>query len=563
MIKNGKYFLLPQNNADGFKEIFSWIVAAGVGRPVGKDGFPDGPWTPDLLAKAISELESQDTGIELRTVQMWFQDNDRGISTDNIRALARIFGCDDPVGTGEWQKVLMAAQTRLRKERRTKRKQSKPDDQPTADEADSTRDAENSKTPNEPVNPIFESEQATGFKLARRSEVLFANQYPLMLPSVLWAGFTVLAFVTYVIGIENVTYNPVEGLNKQVGFLWAPSWNIAPVVIMPLLLTFVIKLMTFWKEQARPELLFANTGFDNSRKTWSQKIQSYSVLFWIIFILSFGVIFLLQWSGVHLRALLQGDTSNYMIDWNNVAILRPDIISIPEAIVVSLIAYFYYGMLMWFLFLGLLLLFIIVNDFHEICSAQKLQLSAKHNDKVYNAAMAIIRETFRCTVLIVLFCTFLRLQPTFLVSNGENILLWLIQDASASIGLRTSESFWLEQRAIPHTTSVLLLSLTCFVFFTCIVQIRSVLLRIPPPTAADAAVGKQQVHVTNALPRLSLLCMIGVIVLLVLNLLAIGRIQGFSLLLATSLLVGSYSIYDPMFGRFSRNKNDLEGSIVK
>src|SRR5690606_21625078 len=93
-------------------------AAAGAGRPLGKDGFPAGPWTPGLLAEAVSQIDSHRIGIDLRTVQLWFQENDKGISTGNIRWLARVFGCDDPVATSEWQVELSAAQSRLSAKRR-------------------------------------------------------------------------------------------------------------------------------------------------------------------------------------------------------------------------------------------------------------------------------------------------------------------------------------------------------------------------------------------------------------------------------------------------------------
>ena len=76
--------------------LFARVAATGVGRPVDRDGCPQGPWTPDLLAEAISEIEANRAGIELRTVQLWFENNEKGISANNIRWLARVLGCNDP-----------------------------------------------------------------------------------------------------------------------------------------------------------------------------------------------------------------------------------------------------------------------------------------------------------------------------------------------------------------------------------------------------------------------------------------------------------------------------------
>ncbi|MDV4165797.1 hypothetical protein R1538_32380, partial [Rhizobium leguminosarum] len=118
MPKNGKLFLSPPKDGSDFKELFKQLTAAGAGRPLGSDGFPAGPWTPELLAEAISQIDSNRTGVDLRTVQLWFQENEKGISTTNIRWLARVFGCDDPVATSEWQMELSAAQSRLTAKRR-------------------------------------------------------------------------------------------------------------------------------------------------------------------------------------------------------------------------------------------------------------------------------------------------------------------------------------------------------------------------------------------------------------------------------------------------------------
>lgn len=100
------------------------MAAAGAGRPLGEDGFPQGPWTPELLADAISKIDANRVGVDLRTVQLWFQENDKGISPANIRWLARIFGCDDREATNDWLNELSSAQTRLTARRRDQKKTS-------------------------------------------------------------------------------------------------------------------------------------------------------------------------------------------------------------------------------------------------------------------------------------------------------------------------------------------------------------------------------------------------------------------------------------------------------
>lgn len=107
-MRNGKYFVAAQQSDKPFKTLFAELAALGAGRPVDENGFPDGPWTAETLTDAICALEGNEKGIELRTVQRWFQDNDQGIHHTNIRWLARIFGCEDQEEVGKWQAVLSA-----------------------------------------------------------------------------------------------------------------------------------------------------------------------------------------------------------------------------------------------------------------------------------------------------------------------------------------------------------------------------------------------------------------------------------------------------------------------
>ena len=201
MIKNGKYFLLPQNDSCDFKELFKRLASAGAGRPVDKDGFSQGPWTADLLAEAITRINANGSGIDLRTVQLWFQANERGISPENIRWLARVFGCDDPEATSDWQRELSAAQSQLTAKRREKKK----------------------------------------------SEALFSRRSLLDLPILVFACIVTLGFLTYLLGVHDVTYSPEAGSEKQVGFLWSPGWTFEGLVLLPLYLITVTHLLKLWK----------------------------------------------------------------------------------------------------------------------------------------------------------------------------------------------------------------------------------------------------------------------------------------------------------------------------
>ncbi|TCN35436.1 uncharacterized protein (DUF736 family) [Shinella granuli] len=157
---------------------------------MGDDGFPQGPWTPELLADAISKIDSNRSGVDLRTVQLWFQENDKGISTTNIRWLARIFGCGDKEATNDWMKELSAAQARLTAKRRDTRKTG---GAATSRVPDMPAPAAN-QIPLTPVVSVdlepMSTERPSG--LAIRTETIFSHGSHLNLPSSVFAGSSAL-----------------------------------------------------------------------------------------------------------------------------------------------------------------------------------------------------------------------------------------------------------------------------------------------------------------------------------------------------------------------------------
>lgn len=320
------------------------------------------------------------------------------------------------------------------------------------------------------------------------------------------------------------------------------------MVILPLFLGFVIALLVYWKNDARPELILRISPPGENRKIWENQIASFSYLFWTIIGVSFGFVFFLQWAGVHLQSLLRGDSSGYMIDWSIVAIVRPDVVGITESIALSFVAYLYYGILMWLLFSGLALLFIIANDYYEICFPRPLHLNDKAEYAIYRAGQTIIMAVYRCTILTILFATCLKLQSTYLLLSGENIVSWLVNDAAFLFGKRSIEVFALELRGIPQFTSVVLITVTVAIFGLCLLQVKSVLR--PSSGAADehSSVISTQDEPFRRLPKVPWQVMLTVILLLSVNLLIIGAIPGFSLFLLLSILIATYAVYEPMWG---------------
>ena len=272
LIKNGKYFVAPPSEDSDFKVLFQRLATAGAGRPVDRDGFPQGPWTPDLLADAISQIHANRTGVELRTVQLWFQENDRGISADNIRWLARIFGCDDPDATSEWQAKLSASRIRLAARRRGKRK----------GVAAALPESERSLAANVAAERTAHRLQAENLEdprkrtgLAQRSEALFGEGWRLNLPAMVFAGAVTLQLGSYFVGIHSAVHVREDGIAKQVGFLWAPNWTVLFLVLMPLFLIFVADILTFWKGEGRGVVLSAG-GQVRAHDSWTRNVDEAS-----------------------------------------------------------------------------------------------------------------------------------------------------------------------------------------------------------------------------------------------------------------------------------------------
>ncbi|WP_415400922.1 RcgA family putative transporter [Tateyamaria sp. SN3-11] len=527
MISNGKFFVAPSKTSEDFKELFSRLSAMGAGRPVENDQFPPGPWTADLLADAIAQSDPNGAGVELRTVQHWFQDNQKGISIRNIRLLAKVFGCDDPDATGEWQAELIAARRRLA----AKRRQQKQVGKTYIETQSSVVSSVNTDLPDKLTRAVIEAEPKKRFNLPRLSEALFSNRSTLNLPASVWAGCVTLGFLAYIMGVHSVTYSPVSGLDKQVGFLWAPNWTLLELVILPLFLVTVVKLLAFWKDRRRSLLAITNTDTD-----WASQVESFSQSHWAVFFICFFIVFLLQWSGVHLHALLAGDSGNLMMDWSLVAIMRPEVISVPEALVLSMLAFAYTAAICFLYLTGLVFLYTITQDFHEICIGQDWDLDNDQRSLIVKTGTKLMSGVFCCAVLGIWIATCIKIQATYLLSDAEDIVSWLLGDTMFVLGLSTDYSGWLGHRALAHFTSFLLLFATCSVFLFSLIHVRQITRRTLLSNWTPTVV------VARFPPWVQMLIVVG---LLVANFLLIGLFPGFSVLLILSVGVGIYSLFAP------------------
>jgi len=518
LIKNEKYFVEPRSSVDNFKALFARLTAEGAGRPVDHKGCPDGPWTPEKLADAVSLIEENVNGIEVRAVQTWFQDNDNGISNDNIRWLARIFGCDDPEATSQWQAELTAAKERLKAERRSKNKRV---DEDTA----VLQSPETAET----IAPSDAKISISGFNLALRTEAMFSGTNLLNLPIVIWGGLGVLWFLAFILGVHSVTYSPIEGVEKQVGLIWSPGWNIGDAIFLPIFLIVVAGLLNTWRHKSRPLILEA--GNVAGIESWQSKVGSSWTSYWAILLICLVLIFLLQWVGVYLLPLQKNDPNVPMIDWMLIALVEPQTLSIRAAIFVSFLAFLYAGIIYWFLFTGLLITHTISTDFAEICASVEAPENDHFQEQILEVGATIILGVYRCTVLGIFVALSIKLNAAYLVTDAEGITSWLVHDAQLFLGLRNDEWVWINGSPSPFFTSFLLLALLYFVFVACVLPISFVLNNICRSSGSCLAARVLWL-------RLGL-----ILTLLAAGYLLVGQVVGFSIILCTSIVVSFASLF--------------------
>ena len=524
LIKNGKYFVAPQKTDEDFKRLFARLASAGAGRPVDPHGFPDGPWTPETLANAISSIEANRNGIELRTVQVWFQDNDNGISSENLRWLARIFGCDDPEAASEWQTELSAARSRLDAKRRKKRV-AKGAPNTTAPDIDPNSPTDESRSADIPsampkLKRATRSTQRSG--LVQATEAAFSRS-PLNLPASVFAGAVALQFTSYFLGVHEVTFESPDGLTKQVGFLWAPNWTFLFLAFMPLFFAATAELLLFWKETGRPKVANA-VSLAQSHSDWSRNLDASSYTFWAVFLICLLFAGVFQWVSVRLLPLLRGG-GDFAIDWGSLAIVSPEIISVPEAMAFTGFAYLYMCISFYLFFAALILLYCVAQDFGNIRPGNSANSDVAENDVIRLVGAKVMRAIFRCAVLAIFIAICMKLQSAYLISSGKNIVRWLMNDMWAVVSSGSRPQSLGDYSAPNHFTSLLIVLSSIFVFLH----------------GASRVTGG-----VRAIDRLGM--MVITIGLLSTAYLLIGAFAGFSVLLLAAVLLATYALYDPTFG---------------
>ena len=363
--------------------------------------------------------------------------------------------------------------------------------------------------------------------LALRSEALFSHGSPLNLPASVFAGATALGFVSYITGIHSATYVRADGVAKQVGFLWAPNWTFLFMVLLPLFFSLVTELLVFWKGEGRLKLL-AQADKMESDHDWGRNVEASSYSYWAVFLICVLFAGLFQWIGVCLVPLLKGG-ADYATSWGSLAIVRPEIISVPMSILFTALAYLYMCLCFYLFFVGLILLHTMVHDLWRIEEASKTPSEVEYRHELNELGLRLIRGIFRCTILGIMVAICMKAQSAYLTSNREDIVAWFVGDMSSALHRHADASNRFSYRMPTHYSSLLVAISTGVVFLYGSIRLGG-----------------------GSRFQLSLWKMSAVVALLFAGYLLIGAFAGFSILLGIGVLIGIYGLCDPGFGHQER-----------
>lgn len=295
------------------------------------------------------------------------------------------------------------------------------------------------------------------------------------------------------------------------------------MALMPLFFAFASELLVFWRNEGRLRLLAYGDG-NNCSHTWARNIEASTYTFWAVLLVCVLFAGVFQWIGVRLLPLLHGG-GDHATDWASLATIRPEVVSVPGAIVFSGLAYLYMSICFYMFFSAMILVYSIVQDFGKIRDAMTRVKDTDCRQEASLIGARMMREIFRCTVLAVLVAVCMRIQSTYLASSETNIVQWLIGDMASILNASEKAASLGDYSAPNHFSSFLIVLSAVFVF----------------------TYGASRLDVGFRLHN-PLWMMAATIGLLVVGYLLIGAFAGFSILLGFAVLLAICALYEPGFG---------------
>ena len=561
LIKRGKLYEVPPSDGRDIKDLFLYAVERGIGQIVDSKGIPKNKWTPNTLANAISEIDHPDASVDLRTVQYWFDSkNKRNVSTTNCRWLAQVFGCGSPDEISDWQTALLSARRvfiegRNREDGSTsfEGKESR-----RVETADVTRDigssteitkrgfSEKSDVQHSGSDGVdgYQSTHAHNERdevrdtsiqppkvvrkrqISAQLEVLFAD--PVTPSVVVWFWLTGILFLAAVLGVLSVTYTTPDGTNKQVGYIWSPSWIIHDLVLLPFFLMTVSRTINFWKTDART--LFLNGGRRRPHEGWLEKVSSLSILLWLAIAISVFFVFLLQWVGGYLIPILRNELGNIAVSWPIIILARPDIMSVGAALSLSGIYIFFAALVFFFLNAGFVFLYAVWSDFSDLCRRNSNMISADDAAKLRFVGFRLVENIFLGTILALWISTSIKLYAMYLSVSSKDILTWLYTDFIQVFENSEQQENIIVGYSLSQFSTIIFTSVIAGVFLYIYFSAKALL---------DDGGDFSERYAEKYAPWGKWLT---VVVLLLVNFLSVGQVRGFSLLLLLSIVVTAYCV---------------------
>ena len=147
---------------------------------------------------------------------------------------------------------------------------------------------------------------------------------------------------------------------------------------------------------------------------------------------------------------------------------------------------------------------------------------------------------FRVVVFALWLATLVKLQITYLQSDSPDFVTWLRVDAATALGANVSPNGWLDNSSISHFTTFMLMVITVTIFIVCVLKMSSIFNRL--------ALYDSDYPFTRDKPAIT--SMFLVVILLSVNLVLVGRLNGFSLVLAASAVASVYVLAGPKLRTF-------------
>ena len=516
----------PPDFDTDFKGLFFYATANGIGRTDGKS------WTPEALTEAINSKMPTSSSIDLRTIQFWFQESNNGISNANIDWLSRVFSGGNNEMARLWRVKLFEAKKKTSQSRKAKTNEK----DITAEVIRDTPNTGVTSGTSSNTDSISQNNNSTSFFPAQRegrrskfvlsntrtiaelSEKAFHSSNILMLPSFIWVVGYLLLFLTIIGGVHHLTYSLSGDVQKQIGFIWSLSWTLNPGIMIPSYIMIIHKMLSYWKYRARHGIC-RNFDKQQSLNEWYEQVHNYRHVLRIVFFTAWGIVFFIQWYGIHYINLVNSGSSNLLIDWYFASLVRPDVISLNQMLLISFVGWWYMGMIFWFVLLGLAFAYLIIFDF---CNLVDTKTNADA-DELLEAANRLVRMLVISTIFCILIATIMKAQAAFIISYNSNILNWLVDDFQKAFDMGFRSRTVMSNHAIPYVTSFALCSLGAFIFFYSLIQVRS--------TLTDALKSRDGYLVSFLFrPVIS-------ISIVLINYLTIGIITGFTIIFALTLAI--------------------------